>query len=96
LAIEDKLSESKQKLRETINLPECEKSSFVMECEKQIMEKIVEYVEEKNQLVEQLESLRVLEREEDSEITKIFSGKIFNFDRETDMLNKFEIYQDII
>ena len=31
-----------------------------MESEKQIMEKIVEYVEEKNQLVEQLESLRVL------------------------------------
>ena len=28
--------------------------------EKKIMEKIVEYVEEKNQLVEQLESLRVL------------------------------------
>ncbi len=31
-----------------------------MESEKQTMEKIVEYVEEKNQLVEQLESLRVL------------------------------------
>jgi hypothetical protein len=31
-----------------------------MENEKKIMEKIVEYVEEKNQLVEQLESLRVL------------------------------------
>ena len=31
-----------------------------MDNEKKIMEKIVEYVEEKNQLVEQLESLRVL------------------------------------
>jgi hypothetical protein len=31
-----------------------------MEAEKKIMEKIVEYVEEKNHLVEQLESLRVL------------------------------------
>ena len=32
----------------------------VMEIEKDIMEKIVEYVEDKNQLVEQLESLRIL------------------------------------
>ena len=31
-----------------------------MEIEKDIMEKIVEYVEDKNQLVEQLESLRIL------------------------------------
>jgi hypothetical protein len=60
LAIEDMLAESQQKLRETLNIPEAEKNFEVMENEKKIMVKIVELVEEKNLLVDQLESLRVM------------------------------------
>ncbi len=54
------LAESQQKLRETLNIPEAEKNFEVMENEKKIMVKIVELVEEKNLLVDQLESLRVM------------------------------------
>lgn len=60
LAIEDKLSECQQRLRETMNVPEVEKTIEQIESEKKNMERIVEYIEEKNQLVEQLESLRIL------------------------------------
>lgn len=60
LAIEDKLSECQQRLRETMNVPEVEKTIEQIESEKRNMERIVEYIEEKNQLVEQLESLRIL------------------------------------
>ncbi len=54
------LAESQQKLRETLNIPESEKTLEVMESEKKIMVKIVELVEEKNTLVDQLESLRLM------------------------------------
>lgn len=97
LAIEDKLSDCQQKLRETMNIPEIEKTIEQIENEKQIMEKIVEYIEEKNQLVEQLESMRILERDEDSEIIKIFSSNFYNMNvGETEIMNKFEPYADII
>ena len=54
------MSDCQQKLRETINIPEAEKTLEIMENEKKTMEKIVDLVEEKNKLVEQLESLRLL------------------------------------
>lgn len=98
LAIEDKLSECQQKLRDTMNISECEKTIEQIETEKKIMERIVGYIEEKNQLVEQLESLRLLERDEDSEIIKLFSSNFYSMDLgdSARIMDKFEPYADII
>ncbi len=60
LRIEDKLSECQQNLRDLLKISETEKTIEQIESEKKIMEQIVQYVEEKNRLVEQLESLRLL------------------------------------
>ncbi len=60
LAIEDELGECQQRLRETMDMAEGEKSVGQVEAEKEHMERIVELIEEKNQLVERLESLRIL------------------------------------
>lgn len=69
----------------------------MMEKEKSIMGKIVELVEQKNQLVEQLESLRLMEREEDTVVTRIFSGKVSSADNSTnEIIDKYEPFKDII
>jgi hypothetical protein len=69
----------------------------MMEKEKSIMGKIVELVEQKNQLVEQLESLRLMEREEDTVVTRIFSGKVNSADNSTnEIIDKYEPFKDII
>jgi hypothetical protein len=60
LAIEDKLAECQQTLRDSMGVSECEKTIEQIEAEKKVMERIVGFIEEKNQLVEQLESLRLL------------------------------------
>lgn len=61
------------------------------------MGKIVELVEQKNQLVEQLESLRLMEREEDTVVTRIFSGKVSSADNSTnEIIDKYEPFKDII
>lgn len=97
LTIEDKLGECQQTLRDTMNIPETEKTIEQIETEKKIVEQIVGYIEEKNQLVEQLESLRVMERDEDSETINSYSSNYYNLEvGEAEIMSKFEPYADII
>ena len=60
------------------------------------MRKMVELVEEKDHLVQQLEELRIMEKLEDSEINSVFSEKGFNLSSHGDITEKFVYSKDII
>lgn len=53
--IEEEIKQCKLKLEETINLPDSKKSSIIINIEKKTMERMVDLIEEKTRLVEQLE-----------------------------------------
>ncbi|CAF0965283.1 unnamed protein product [Brachionus calyciflorus] len=98
LAIEDKLSECRGKLKETIDLPEELKTNRIKETEKCLMEKLVDLIEAKNNLVEQLEILKLMESEEDKHVLDILA-KETNQDFKSssnDLLDEFKSFNDII
>ncbi|XP_063727155.1 protein-methionine sulfoxide oxidase mical3b-like [Symsagittifera roscoffensis] len=53
----------KQEIRELMNVKETEKSEAQIEREKQLLQEIIEVVDEKNQLVQKLESERLLDEQ---------------------------------
>ena len=82
-------------LRDALNIPDLQKTIENINREKEIMSKIVELVEQKNQLVEQLEALRKIAQEEDNHM-KSFLGKEVKIRENEKLIDKLKYYSDII
>ncbi|RNA05694.1 MICAL C-terminal, partial [Brachionus plicatilis] len=98
LAIEDRLSECQLKLKETIDLPEEKKSGQIRQREKWLMERLVDFIEEKDRLVDQLEKLKVMESEEDKFVVDMLSketGQDF-ISSSNHLFEQFKSFNDII
>lgn len=98
LAIEDQLSECQLKLKETIDLPEEIKDDEIRQREKQLMERLVECIEEKDKLVDQLERLKMMESEEDKFVIRVLTNETNQdfFSISNDLFKQFMSFNDII
>ena len=98
LAIEDQLSECQLKLKETIDLPEELKTVKIREREKWLMERLVDCIEEKDRLVDQLEKLKIMETEEDKFVIDVLSNETNQdfFSTSNDLFKQFMSFNDII